>query len=337
MYAIKEINDKETWESFLSTASFYPFFQSWNWGEVQKKLGFPIKRIGLYDKRGKLLGVCLIVEVLARRGHYFHLRHGPILMSYKQEYLDIFFSYLYKEAKRKNVSFLRISPLVLPEILRGYAKHYHFINAPIHNMDAEVCWVLDITKQEETLLKEMRKSHRYLIRKVENMDIKITRTTKIDDINRFIPLYKQLSQLKHFVPHKGVREEFEIFAKDDQMVLYLVEYQEQIIAGSLIAFVGNMAIYRHSASDKRFNHLSASYLIQWEAIKEAKRRGMQVYNFWGIAPSDKQNHPWQGLTLFKTGFGGERKEFMHAQDVPLNLLYWKTYLIESFTKKLKGY
>jgi len=216
-------------------------------------------------------------------------------------------------------------------------NNLHFRSAPLHNMDAEICWVLDITKPQEQLLREMRKSHRYLIRKAQTMNLTCIRSTNKSDIDRFMPLYKTLSEIKHFVPHGGVKEEFAAFSADNEEVLYMVEYEKKIIAGAMIAFVGNMAIYRHSASDKQYNHIPASYIIQWEAINEAKKRDLQYYNFWGIAPDDKPNHPWKGLTLFKTGFGGEKKEFLHAQDLPLTLGYVKNYLIETATKKIKGY
>lgn len=337
MYSIKEINDKKKWESFLSSITFYPFFQSWNWGEVQKRLGFEVERIGFYGEKENLLGICQIVTVRAKRGHYFHLRHGPVFAEYKTEYLDYLFSYVRESAKKKGISFLRISPLVSEETLSDYLHKNHFINSPIHNLDAEICWVLDISKPEEVLLKEMRKSHRYLIRKAQTLDIKLIRTKNINDIDKFIPLYKQLSQIKHFIPHKGVREEFITFSKDNEEVLFLVEYQGKIIAGALIAFIGDMAIYRHSASDKNYNNIPASYLIQWEAIKEAKKRGLRFYNFWGIALSDSPHHPWKGLTLFKTGFGGEKRAFIHTQDLPLSLWYWKSYAIDFLTKIKKGY
>ncbi len=83
--------------------------------------------------------------------------------------------------------------------------------------------------------------------------------------------------------------------------------------------------------------MPAMYLLQWEVIKEAKKRNMTYYIFWGIAPNENRRHPWRGLTLFKTGFGGEKRVFMHAKDLPLSLWYWKTYAIDMLTKLKKGY
>lgn len=344
MLSIEEIKDKKIWDDFLEKETkHYPLFQSWDWGEVQTKLGKNIFKYGLFgnpDKLSdkKLLGVFLIVDIEARRGHYLHLRHGPVLSSLNQNFFDLIMSFVKKIAREKHASFMRISPLIKKDgIYENFLKKRGFINAPIHNMDAETCWVLNLEKPEEELLKGMRKTHRYLIKKARNMNIKIFRGNNLSDIDDFISLYKDLSLRKGFIPHVGIREEFEVLSKNNEALLLLARYDGKIISGALIILIGNTAIYHHGVLSEEYKNIPASYLIQWEAIKEAKKRGKKIYNFWGIVPVDQPNHPWKGITLFKTGFGGERWDFIHAKDFPLNLWYWKSYLIEYITKIKKGY
>lgn len=335
----EEIADKNLWEQFLcqKQISYYPFFQSWEWGEVQRKLGFPIQRLGLYDGK-KLIAVCMFVEVRAKRGFYIHLRHGPVVFPFSEDILAAFLDQIITIAKEKGASFVRVSPLIeeknLPEL---FWKKFSAIISPIHRIDAEICWILNIFKSEEEILKNMRKTHRYLIKKSQQSNIEIIQTKNVSDIKHFIPIYNELSHRKHFVPHKGISQEFEEFSKGEKEILMLAKYQQKYIAGALIAFVGNMAIYRHSASLEEYKNIPASYLIQWRAILEAKKRGLSWYNFWGVAPLEDKNHPWFGLTLFKTGFGGNLLEFIHARDIPLSYKYYITYLIEYIRKKQKGY
>lgn len=341
MLNVKEINEKKIWEDFLNNEkiAFYPFFQSWNWGEVQRKNGYEVLRLGLYNQKiNHLVGVCQIVEIKAKRGHYLHLRHGPVLLEFSPEHFDFFLHAIKKLAKEKGAGFLRLSPLLKKDAIDEiFFKHRKFLPAPIHILDAEVGWMLEITKSEEELLKDMRKSHRYLIRKALAMPITIHKTKDPSQIDFFFPLYEELAQRKNFVPHRAIKEEYEIFSKDDECLLFLAEYEGKIISVALIDFVRDMAIYRHSASLHAFQHIPSSYLIQWQAILEAKKRGMRRYHFWGIADSDSPKHPWQGLTLFKTGFGGEKVEFVHAQDLPLSPKYWFTFAVEMLTKIKKGY
>lgn len=340
----EEMREKGSWERFLIDSSpvEYPFFQGWNWGEVLAKLSTPIIRLGYYNG-SNLIAVLQLVEVKAKRGHYMYLRHGPILSQNiktknqkdQEEILSFILEDVKRKAKQVGASFIRLSRFPKSENTQRFFSHQGFIRSALQTSDAEVCWVLDITKTEEELLKEMRKSHRYLIKKSQTLGITITKTTMPAALEKFLPLYKKLSLRKHFVAHRGVYEEFETFAKDNEEVLFLAEYEEKIIAGALIAFVGNTAIYRHSASDDAFKHIPASYLIQWEAIKEAKKRGKQLYNFWGVAPENEPHHPWKNITLFKTGFGGAYKYYLPTLDLPLSFAYWKNYAIDWVSSKRK--
>ncbi len=336
MLHIAPITHKAIWEQFLKKYSgMYPLFQSWQWGEVQKVLGFSIERIGLFDGK-KLVGVAQLVNIHARRGHYLHVRQGPVIDKKEKIYWKFFVDSILKKAKKEKASFVRISPLV-EESSPYVPLPFGTISSPIHNMDAEICWVLPLAGTEQDILSGMRKSHRYLIKKAQQMPIKIIQTKSKKSLDSFLPLYEKLAKRRHFVAHHGIVEEMDIFSKDDMSELFVAEYEGKIICGALIDFVGNMAIYRHSASDEAYRAIPAMYLLQWEVIKEARKRGKELYNFWGIAPTDHKTHPWSGLTLFKTGFGGEKKEFMHAKDIILSPLYVKTYAIDRITKLIKGY
>lgn len=337
MLKIKEIEKKKEWENFLEKQEFYPLFQSFSWGEVQKKLGFTIERIGIFNQE-KIAGIALVVDVIAKRGHYLHVRHGPVFASFKKSYFNFFVQYLIKRAKERGASFIRLSPLISKErVGEDIFRKFKFIKSPIHNMDAQTCWVLDITKTEEQLLKEMRKTTRYLIKRGVSSGLKIVKAKSLSDIKFFLNLYKKTAKKHGFVPHQGIAEEFTIFKKDKQAELFLAKFKNKVISGALVIYCQDQAIYHHGASDKKYEKLSPSYLLQWEAILEAKKRGTRLYNFWGIAPPFSKNHPWRGLTLFKTGFGGEVREFLPSHDLPLSSWYGKTYIIESVTKFLKRY
>lgn len=339
MLHVQELTNKTEWNTFLENKDipFYPLFQSWNWGELEKSRGVAILRLGIYDDT-TLVGVCLVTDIKARRGRFLHLRHGPVFKTFNTAYFDAIIDYIKKLAKEKHASFIRMSPLIKKDTAdMQYFKKLGCVNAPMHNMDAELCWVLSLTPSEEEILKGMRKSHRYLIRRGDQYDVSITKTIDPHDVDAFLEIYNNLALKKHFVPHRGIKEEVDIMGKDDEALLFLARYQGKIVGGAIIVFVGNMAIYHHGATLDGYRDVPISYLIQWEAIKEAKKRGKTLYNFWGIAPKEAKNHPWQGHSLFKMGFGGEEKEFIHAQDIPLSLMYWRTYCIEFIRKKMKGY
>ena len=329
---IKALENKSIWEEFANKYAPQSLFQSWNWGEVVRKGQNTSFRIGLYED-DNLVGIAQVVAIEAKKGRFLHIRHGPILKDYKEEYLKDLIIFLKQKAKEYNALYVRISPLIENSKTNNILfKNLGFHDSPLHALDGEYVWVLSIDNPEEELLANMRKTTRYLIRKAQKMGVIVE---KSDNINQFLDLYSATSRRHGFVEHKGIREEFDVFSQNNQVALFLAKYQGQIVAAALILFSGIQAIYHHGASIT--TDIPGSYLLQWEAIREAKKRGLKYYNFRGIAPENKPNHPWHGLTLFKTGFGGKVKDYLHAQDLSFSLLYYFTYIAESLRKAKRGY
>ncbi len=338
MLKVRDISNETIWEQFLlrSNIAYTPFFQSWKWGEVQKRVGHEVNRIGIFNEN-TLVGIAQLVEIKAKRAHYFHLRHGPVLTHFENSF-DVLLEDLKNRCRHKKIEFIRISPVIEEEhadmpffVKRG------FRNAPVHNMDAENAWVLDLSQDEQEIMAGMRKTTRYLVRRAQNLGVEISSAGTAKDFEEFMDLYERTSKRHNFIPHRGLREEFDIFVNNKMAKLFVARHNSNIIAGALVIYYGNQAVYHHGASADEYKDIPGAYLIQWEAIKEAKRQGKTIYNFWGVVPPEKPKHPWHGLTLFKTGFGGRRVNLIHAQDLPTSPLYWKNYTIETIWRIKRGY
>ena len=323
---VDEIGSSKIWEEFLLKNSPNALFQSWLWGDVLKSRGEKIWRLGFYEG-STLEGIALVNLVAAKRGTFLHVRHGPILIH--KTWKEVL-HHVRKIAIRERAWFIRISPLV-----EALPSGLGLISSPVHEVDGERCWVLDLDTSEDALLANMRKTTRYEIKQAQKLGVEIVVSKDENDLNHFNKLYQTTAIRQGFVAHKGIVEEFKIFARAEKALLYLGKYQGQILATAIILFYGDQAIYHHSASTR--TNIPVNYLLQWEAIREAKKRGMKVYNFWGIAPNDKPNHPWRGLTLFKKGFGGREVSYVHSHDLPISPLYVIPRTIESVRRFVKGY
>jgi len=87
----------------------------------------------------------------------------------------------------------------------------------------------------------------------------------------------------------------------------------------------------------QYHKIPIAYYLLWEAIKEAKKRGCILYDFWGyVNPEENPKHPWAGPTLFKMGFGGRPYEYVKTQDLPLSNKYWLTFIFEKIRKTKRG-
>jgi len=334
---VKNIIDKEVWEDFILAHSEANFLQSWDWGEFHKTLNKNVFRTGFYN-RNKLTGVMLSVVEPARRGRYLTVPGGPII-DWQDKYItDTFANKIRQIAKENNCVFIRTRPqLKSDEFSKNTFKNLGFIKAPMH-LHAELTSQLDITKTEEELMVRMRKATRYEIRKAIKENIQISASKDEKEIKRFYDLQIETSKRQKFVPfsYKFLHEQFRIFAKNGNALLYKAEFKNKLLAQAFVIFYGKEAVYHYGASTDEGRKHPGAYLIQWEAIREAKKRKMTRYNFWGVAPEREVNHRFSGLSLFKRGFGGEDFEYLHAQDLVINYpRYLITYLIEQFRKKIR--
>ncbi len=334
---IREIKEKNIWEDFLCGCEEKTFLNSWQWGEFNKNISHKIWRFGVYGE--KLECVALIIKIKARRGTFLFCPHGPVIksaiQSEKLKVLKILLNELKNIAKTEGVSFIKISPLWPrnQENLEMF-KRMGFMTAPLH-INPELTWELDIRSPEEELLKNMRKTTRYLIRQgIKNKEINIIKSCDSEKAKSFNELYKEVALRHHFTPFSldYLKNEINAFKDDDNILVFSGLYKGELVAAAIIVFWQKRAFYHHGASSMKYAKIPITYLLQWEAIKEAKKRGCQYYNFWGLAPANKPNHPWAGLTLFKKGFSGQEKEYIKTQDLPLNFYYWQNYLIEKIRK-----
>jgi lipid II:glycine glycyltransferase (peptidoglycan interpeptide bridge formation enzyme) len=331
-----EIKDKPIWEDFLFSCQEKTFVSSWNWGEFQKALGNKIWRLGIYEGN-KLASVALVIKIAARRGTFLFLPHGPVLKNEaeKKEILQILLIELKKIAQEEKASFIRISPIWLrSEENAEVFISLGFIEAPLH-MHPEVTWELDLKPSEEDLLHSMRKTTRYLVKQAEkNMAVKITLSENLEDVEKFSAVYGATVDRHHFIPFSlnYLKKELLAFQPDHQIMVFSGRYQEEVVASAMVIFWSGIAFYHQGASSQKYAKVPVSYLLQWEAIKEAKKRGCKLYNFWGIAPNDNPRHPWAGLSLFKMGFGGQRKEYVKTQDLPLSFKYHLIRLFETLRR-----
>lgn len=342
---IKEITNKEEWESFLLQCIEKTFLQSWNWGEYNEKMGQKIWRFGAYNN-SILAGVAMVTKISARRGTFLFIAHGPVFLNElaahdRKEILELLLLQLSDIAKEEKASFIRISPLFESnEENETMFVDLGFRKSPMHASAYEATWKLDIYPPEEELLKNMRKTTRYLIKKAsENKDITIEKSTNPEDIEIYQKLNKEVSKRQNFVPFSAnsIKNEFDVFAKDREVVFMFGRHKGKVAAGSMIIFWSGIAFYHQAASIGMFAKHSIPYLLQWEAIKEAKSRGCNVYDFWGFTdPKKFPMHPWAGPTLFKMGFGGYQKEYIKTQDFVISDKYWITYIIERVRKFVRG-
>ncbi|HLD71288.1 MAG TPA: peptidoglycan bridge formation glycyltransferase FemA/FemB family protein, partial [Candidatus Peribacteraceae bacterium] len=205
-------------------------------------------------------------------------------------------------------------------------------------------------RSPEEIFSALRSTARNLVRRAEKDGVTIERSSNPNrDIEHFLKLHDETRKRHGFTPYtnKFFRAEVERFAARGECSLYLAHFQNEVIAASIHIHAFGETSYHHGASTERFRKIPASYLLQWTAIKDALARGDHIYNFWGIAPTtevesgklevENKRHPFSGVTLFKTGFGGALLNVQHCRDVPVSPMYYGTRAFEYIRKWRRGF
>ena len=355
---IKEITNQSEWTTFFNSVGSVSFHQSWEWGEFQKKLHYDILRLGLYEDNS-LIGIALVIKVRSKRGRFLFVPHGPIFdipatnlsiqVSNTQKkdieaQLKALTEHLTTIARREGFWFIRVAPTLSdsPEHLDLFRSvRYH--TAPIY-MHAETMWAVDLRQSEEQLLNGMRKNTRYYVRRGIKEGITISKSDDISALEEFWKLYEVTFTREDFTPFSKsyIKNEFDSFHKTQNSLFILggippksaQEGASQILAGSLVIFTKSTAFYHQGASIH--SEFPVPYQIQWQTMIEAKRRGCSFYNLYGIYKPGRTPKAWEGLSLFKKGFGGFQVDYLPTQDFVVSPSYYFSYCVDKYIAWRRG-
>lgn len=359
MYILKEILEKNSWQSswkllwnnfIINNFKFYSFLNSWEWWEFNKAQWNKVFKFWIYNQKSDLIWVFMMILHKAKRWTYLFCPHWPQILENENyfEVLEKLKPELERVAKENNVDFLRLNSVSLntKENFSNYKKIW-FKDAPMH-VHAEDTHLLDLDKNEEEMMANLRKTTRYMINRARKEWVKITNYSKEDWnfeewlkclIDMHIAHSNRLNWKHKYsaFSEKYIRGLFEIFDEKD-LSLISASYMWQIEAILMTIKFWETCVYYISASDIKNPKFSPSYLLQWEAIMKAKNDWCKIYNFWWISPDWNPKHPIQWVTLFKRGFWWYDYSLSHAKDLVFNKMkYSINYLVESFRRLKRGY
>ncbi len=348
MFILKEISDKNIWNSFIidSDIIFYSFVDSWEWWEFQKLEGNSVLRYWIFDQsEKKLIGLIQLIRVEARRGVYLFTPHGPLILP-EAPYFEVLKSIkdeLSTIAKTQKASFIRLNSTVenTKENKKSY-KEVGFIDAPMH-VHAEDTHLLDVTPTEEEIFQNIKKEDRYYINRARKEGVVVRIDNKSDHIQTLIDYHHshaKRTNWKHTYnafSERYIKNLYKIFPENDISTISTA-YDGKIESILMTIKFWKFVIYYIAASDIVSKKFSPNYLCQWEAILKAKRDGAKLYNFWGVSPEVwPSKHPISWVSAFKRKFSGYDYSLLHAQDLVISPKYWGNWLIETIRRKKRGY
>lgn len=330
MFEFREIKSENEYK-LLELKPDAPFTQAWFFGKWQEMMGRKARRFEIRNNT-EIFGFFQMIKYpMFFWQSFLYIPHGPILQTtnyFSDGFLKEFHKKLTDIAREENVIFIRFD--LLPKTENNFEQY--FKKTPIVHYHSSYFqpkfeWRINIKKTEDELIGEMHPKTRYNIRLAGKKGVKIE-IIKDNFEKYFSDFFKSLEETAgrdDFNLHPKIYYE-NIFKTLDSKNAFLVvaKYGEKILLINLILLFGNTAYFVFGGSSGEYKNLMFSYLAQWEAVKEAKKRGFEIYNFGGVDVEGIYK-TFGGISTFKKRFGGELLEHSDSYDVVLKFFWYYVY------------
>jgi peptidoglycan pentaglycine glycine transferase (the first glycine) len=338
--------DRQRWNDFVAEAPSFSLMQSYEWGEFKERLGWQAIRVAV-ERRGQIVaGAQMLIRSLPFHfASIAYVPRGPLVDWEDRAIATALLDALHGKARRHRAIFLKVEPPLLhhPETHK-MLQSYGFLASP-HTNQPRCTMILDLDKELDEVLKDLRKRTRYGIRYAERQGV-VVREGGSQDVEVFYHLMQNTGNRKSF-PIRSLdyyRKVWQTFSERGG-TLQLAVYQDDPLSGAMAFAFGDKAAYLYGASSDLYRDLMPSYVLQWELIKWARSQGCRTYDLWGIPdqvgqyayegkePPDAQRTDglW-GVYRFKRGFGQNIVYYVGAYDYVYSTLLYR--IVEFATSRL---
>ena len=281
--------------SFLETQQTAHPFQLPEWSAEADGYYFVVRRAGEVGCFAR----CDVVWPLGRRLDYIRalsLTRGPVC---------------------DDSHLMQRSLLLLADLCRSLGYLYLDSNPDYVNSDADglKSWLahkdwfpigssraslrVDLRPHVENIQARFRKTTRAEIRRAENAGVEISKSHDEESREQFLCLYRSMAREKQFAPDPGahMRHVLSWLATNPERGLLLrASLRGELLGGVVVVRAASRCWYVWGATQKQ-GAVSVGHLLQWEAMKWAKRHGCAEYDLGGY-----REGATDGPALFKRGF-----------------------------------
>jgi len=311
--------DQASWNALVEqhTPPFGAFLQSWEWGEFQMALGFEVIRIQ-EEVKGKLVLAQAVQFPLPFKSSYWHVPKGPLGDVQPKVAID------FLKKTLPGGAFLKLEPVAKP---RGGNR--------AKDRQPAVTTIVDLTQSEAQIAEGMKAKTRYNIRLAEKKGV-TSRIVGMEHFDDLVRLMQQTAERDGFSLHEVDRYKkmLEMLrTKGCEAFMAMAFFEDRPLAANIMIDAFGTRTYLHGASSNLYRNVMAPYALHDFLMKDARAKGLKAYDFWGIAPPEAgEEHPWAGISRFKTGFGGTTVRMPGTFDISKNVVMYSLY---RFAKKVR--
>ncbi len=340
--SFKPESSPAAWETALARLPDAHALQSWTWGQFKSRWGWeamPLTMAVAGNKWEPVAAAMVLKRRLPRTPYcVLYVPKGPAL-----DYRDValrrkVLAELERLAKRERAIFLKIDP----EVVRSWGLEHERVSpigsAVLRDLLSRG-WIpsdeqiqfrntveLPLEGTADELLAAMKPKTRYNIRLAERKGV-VVRPGTPADFPVIVEMYQETAARDGFTARPAT------YYFDGWQSLYdagmaqplVAEVEGQPVAAVISVRFGERTIYMYGASRNVARDRMPNYLLQWEAIRQAREQGSKVYDFWGAPDKFVETDRMWGVWRFKAGFNGEVVRFIGAWDFPQRPILYRFY------------
>ncbi len=329
----QNIEDPE-WDSFLAKTPDGHHVQTGLWAQIKSTLGWQMVRIKFKNKEILVAGAQILFRTIPVFGRVGYVSKGPLLASDDPNLVENVVCELQRVASEYRIQYLIVQPPGNGSILTQIFSSRGFLPSSTE-IAPRATLLLDLSKDEETLLSEMTAKTRYNVRLGGRKGIKVREGTE-RDLDNYYKVLVATGRRQNFSPYpkEYFTKMWRVLHPPGYIRLSVAEYDDQFVSAQLAVPFGDTVINKLSVWSGECGNRRPNEALQWETIQWAKRQGFRYYDFEGIKPSVieaiQNNDPLpaslkQSVTSYKLGFGGQATLFSEANVYLYNPIYRWAY------------
>lgn len=285
--------------------------QRWNWGEFKSRYGWSVERVS--SPAGSL------AQVLFRHVGPVSLAYiprGPVLADAGDGDLELLHEIDAACTRMRAISLIVEPAEPIPDAWRTHGIGFTVAETSIQSPRTVK---VDLTQDDETLLRNMRKDTRYNITYARRHGTAVEHAEPTGEaIDRFFALLSETANRGEFGIHdrRYYADFLDLFR--DRATLLFARTGGEITAGLIACRNGSSARSMYAGMRPARGSRGDAALLRFAAMQWAREHGCVTYDLGGLAPIDPAEieanpaHPkaeavasMRGVENFKTGFGGE--------------------------------
>ncbi len=328
--AIRKVEKGESLQENWNKTVTHPV-QSWEWGKFREKTGLTVVRFST-GKGKSPSGFQLTIHKIP---------HTPWAIGYlpkcnmpDKEAIPA----LKRRGKAHNCIYVQIEPDIEKTQNSDLKLKTLGLRESLRPLFFKYTFLIDLTKSEEELTRDMHPKTRYNIKIAMRNNIRTEERADEEAFKTFLKLYFETTKRQKYFGHT---ERYHQLLWDTLrpagIARLLIAYyappgdgQSIPLTAWMIFKFGDRIYYPYGGSADIYKNFMANNLVAWEAILLGKKLGAKEFDLWGCLGLDSNTRdPWYGFHRFKAGYGGRLVEYVGSHDLILiSPLYFAFHLIE---------